>query len=431
LEKENMLRFYSSMALLVLSLTGCVDQSRDIASPVEASGDGSSNDTPAADNGGSAQAFDRTALMANLVDSIFIPNYQATAILADSFSADSGSLATYCDAIGSADEATSLATAQTDWLALMDSVQKTEMHVIGPALRNDEALHNRVHSYSTGSLATCALDQAVVDASSADFQISSRAFNQRGMGALEYLLFNSNLNHSCSSQVLATAPWNDLTESERKTQRCGLAKKLAADVAVASNLIHSQWTEGDSPFRAEFLSEDSQGENFQLITDGIFYLETFTKSQKLTIPLGLDEKCSSVTCSGLVESPYSETSLRNVRTNAAEFLRIFNGGSGLGFDDLINQEGFTGITLRFQNQLSDVDDSVAQISGSLNDQLALVEADASDPACLNAFANPSDESIIDACSLAGLLKRVTDDLKIEFVTIVGVAIPGRVQSDND
>jgi predicted lipoprotein len=230
---------------------------------------------------------------------------------------------------------------------------------------------------------------------------------------------------------LATASWNDLAESERKTQRCGLAEKLAADVAVASNLIHSQWTEGDSPFRTEFLNEDSQGENFQLITDGIFYLETFTKSQKLTIPLGLDDKCSSVTCPGLVESPYSETSLRNVRTNAAEFLRIFNGGSGLGFDDLINQEGFTDITLRFQNQLSDVDDKFAQISGSLNDQLALVEADASDPACLNAFANPSDESIIDACSLAGLLKRVTDDLKIEFVTIVGVAIPGRVQSDND
>ncbi len=426
-----MLRFYSSMALLVLCLTGCVDQSRDIASPVEASGDGSSNDTPAADNGGSAQAFDRTALMTNLVDSIFIPNYQATATLADSFSADSGSLATYCDAIGSADEATSLVTAQTDWLALMDSVQKTEMHVIGPALRNDEALHNRVHSYSTGSLATCALDQAVVDASSADFQISSRAFNQRGMGALEYLLFNSNLNHSCSSQVPATASWNDLTESDRKTQRCGLAEKLAADVAVASNLIHSQWTEGDSPFRTEFLNEDSQGENFQLITDGIFYLETFTKSQKLTIPLSLDDKCSSVTCPGLVESPYSETSLRNVRTNAAEFLRIFNGGSGLGFDDLINQEGFTDITLRFQNQLSDVEDRVAQISGSLNDQLALVEADPSDPACLNAFANPGDESTIGACSLAGLLKRVTDDLKIEFVTIVGVAIPGRVQSDND
>ncbi|MDG0970770.1 MAG: imelysin family protein [Porticoccaceae bacterium] len=426
-----MLRFCSSMALLVLCLTGCVDQSRDVASPGEDSRDDNNTNTSDDNSTDSNAAFDRTALMTNLVDSIFIPNYQATATLADSFSGDSGPLAAYCDAIGSEDEETSLATAQTDWLDLMDAVQKTEMHIIGPALRNEEALHNRVYSYSTGSLATCALDQAVVDASSQDFQVSSRAFNQRGMGALEYLLFNSNLNHSCSSQVQATESWNELTQSERKNQRCGLAEKLAADVAEASNLIHSQWVEGDSPFRTQFLNEDSQGENFQLITDGIFYLETFTKSQKLTIPLGLDDKCSSVTCPGLVESPYSETSLRNVRTNAAEFLRIFNGGSGLGFDDLINQEGFTDISLRFQNQLSEVDDRFAQISGSLNDQLALVEADPSDPACLNAFANPSEDSTIGACSLAGLLKGVTDDLKIEFVTIVGVAIPGRVQSDND
>tara|TARA_B110000046_G_C13013581_1_gene407762 strand:+ start:652 stop:1944 length:1293 start_codon:yes stop_codon:yes gene_type:complete len=430
LEKENMVRFYSSMALLMLCLTGCVDQSRDVASPETDNVDSGVNKTPAGD-GDSAQAFDRAALMTNLIDSIFIPNYQSTAALADSFSADSGPLAAYCSAIGSADEATSLAAAQSSWLALMDAVQKTEMHIIGPALRNDEALHNRIHSYSTGSLATCALDQAVVDASSADFDVSSRAFNQRGMGAVEYLLFNSNLNHSCSSQVQATATWNDLTESEQKNKRCILAEKLAVDVAVASNVIHSQWTQGDTPFRTEFLSEDSQGENFQLITDGIFYLETFTKSQKLTIPLGIDDKCSSVTCPGLVESPYSETSLRNVRTNAAEFLRIFNGGSGVGFDDLINEEGFTDITLRFQNQLSDVDNRFSQISDSLNDQLTLVEADPSDPACLNAFANPSDESTVGACSLAGLLKLVTDDLKIEFVTIVGVAIPGRVQSDND
>jgi uncharacterized protein len=426
-----MVRFYGSMALLVLCLTGCVDKSRDIASPVAASGGGGSTGSTNTSITGTEQAFDRAALMTNLVDSIFIPNYEATATLADSFSAGSGSLATYCDSIGTADEAVSLTTAQTGWLALMDAVQKTEMHVIGPALRNDEALHNRVHSYAAGSLATCALDQAVIEASSTNFQVASRAFNQRGMGALEYLLFNSNLDHSCSSQIQATTTWNDLAESDRKAQRCELAEKLASDVAVASNLIYGQWTEGETPYRAEFLNEDSQGENFQLITDGIFYLETFTKSQKLTIPLGLDDKCSSLTCPSLIESPYSKTSLRNIRTNAAEFLTIFNGGEGLGFDDLINNEDFAEITSRFQGQLSLVDSKIAGMSGTLSDQLTLVEADANDPACINAFANPDDESAIPVCSLAGSLKRVTDDLKIEFVTIVGVAIPGRVQSDND
>tara|TARA_B110000027_G_scaffold109205_1_gene116569 strand:- start:3921 stop:5201 length:1281 start_codon:yes stop_codon:yes gene_type:complete len=426
-----MVRFYGSTALLVLCLAGCVDKSRDIAAPASASSDSSTADPAGTGNTSVEETFDRTALMTNLVDTVFIPNYKTTASLADSFSADSGSLATYCDSIGTADEAASRTNAQSDWLVLMDSVQKTEMHVVGPAFNNEEALHNRVHSYSTGSLATCALDQSVIEASSAGFEISSRAFNQRGMGALEYLLFNTDINHSCSSQIQATASWNDLTQTDRKAKRCVLAEKLASDVAVASTLIHRQWTEGDNAFREEFLNEDRQGENFQLIIDSIFYLETFTKSQKLTIPLGLDKDCSSLTCPGLIESPYSETSLRNIRTNASEFLTIFNGGEGIGFDDLINGEDFGEITARFQNQLSVVDRKIAGMSGSLSDQVALVQADATDPTCVNAFANPDFETAISACSLAGAIKRVTDDLKIEFVTIVDVAIPGRAQSDND
>jgi hypothetical protein len=47
------------------------------------------------------------------------------------------------------------------------------------------------------------------------------------------------------------------------------------------------------------------------------------------------------------------------------------------------------------------------------------------------MANPEDPSSLDACSITGLLKRITDDLKIDFVTIVNVPVPGRVQSDND
>jgi len=421
-----MVRFYSSVVLSLLFLTGCVDESRDVVS-----GEITENSGGVDDGDSSAATFDRQALMTNLVDNIFIPNYEVAATQATAFATESGSLSTYCDDIGTDNEAISMIAAQTDWLGLMESVQKTEMHVIGPALRNEDALHNRMHSYSTSPLATCALDQAIIAAADDSFQITSRAYSQRGMGAIEYLLFNENLNHSCSSQISVTANWNDQPESQRKQQRCALAEYIAEDVATASNQIHSEWTEGDVPFRTDFLNPESLGDNFQLITDGLFYLETFTKSQKLAIPLGLDAKCSSLTCVGLVESPYSESSLRNVRTNAAEFLRIFNGGTGPGFDDLIDREDFGYITQRFQTQLGAIDSKLALMTVSLFDQIALVEADADDPTCINAFLNPDDESLIEACSLTGLLKRVTDDLKIEFVTIVGVAIPGRVQSDND
>lgn len=429
-----MVRSCCFILLLALGLAGCVDKSRDLASAPA----GTSGTTPTNSSSGSTtttepsgEGFDRLALMTNLADNIFIPNYQSSADLAETFSNDSGALATYCGSIGSAEEAADYEAAKSGWLSLMDAVQKTELHVVGPALRNDEALHNRVHSYSVGALASCGLDQAVIAAAKDDYQIANRAFNQRGMGAIEYLLFNQNLKHSCSSQIEVTATWNDLSETDRKTQRCELALTLAKDVSLASDLILDQWTEGDTAYRSEFLAEENLGDNVQMVSDGLFYVETFTKSHKLMIPLGLDDKCSSLTCPGLLESPYSENTLRNIRTNSAEFLRIFNGESGLGFDDLIVDEDFAEIAERFQTQLAEVDDKLALMSETLEDQVALVDADASDPTCVNGFANPDTENSIPACSLAGLLKRVTDDLKIEFVTIVGVALPGRVQSDND
>ena len=167
------------------------------------------------------------------------------------------------------------------------------------------------------------------------------------------------------------------------------------------------------------------------MTDALFYIETFSKSQKLTIPLGIDDKCSSLTCSELIESPFSGASLRNLAINANEFLTIFNGGEGLGFDDLIIDEGFADIAQRFQTQLADVNERISGSPNSLVDQIEMIESAGADTDCINAFANPSVQSSYSACSAAGLFKKVTDDLKIEFVTIVGVAIPGRVQSDND
>jgi predicted lipoprotein len=400
-------------------LASCVDKSRDLTSPLSAAEQDEDD-------------FDRGSLMVNLVDSIFIPNYKATSDLASDFSNESGALAEYCGAIGAIDEQEKLNLAQQKWRELMDAVQQTEIHILGPAQRNESALQNRIHSYATGNLATCALDQAVIQNNEdIGFSVTSRALNQRGMGAIEYLLFNGNLNHSCSSQVLTTNTWNDLTESSRKTQRCNLAIELAKDVAEASENIHEQWTVGDSTYRAEFLDEASRGDNFQLITDALFYIETYTKSSKLAIPLGLDPKCSAITCPNLVESSYSETSLRNIKVNIEEFMRIFNGGDGVGFDDLIVDAGFSGTSVRFKNQSTQVLNRLESINTSLMDQVSSIDTSDDEATCSNSMANPDDTSVLDACSLTGLLKLITDDLKIDFVTIVNVPVPGRVQSDND
>ena len=409
----------TSWLFIPLLLAGCVDKSRDLTSPLSTS-DQDNND------------FDRGSLMDHLVDSIFIPNYKTTSDLASAFSSENGVLAEYCGAIGLPNEQEKLDLAQAAWRELMDAVQKTEMHILGPAQRNESALQNRIHSYATGNLATCGLDQAVIQFNQdANFSVTSRALNQRGMGAIEYLLYNDNLNHSCSSQVLTTNTWNDSSDLSRKTQRCNLALELATDVDKASAEVYEQWTVGDSTYREEFLDEASRGDNFQLITDALFYIETYTKSSKLAIPLGIDPKCSAVTCPNLIESAYSETSLRNIEINTQEFLRIFNGGDGLGFDDLIVDAGFSDTAARFKNQSAQVLNRLETISASLTDQVSAITGVEEETTCTNSMANPQDSSTLDACSLTGLLKLITDDLKIDFVTIVNVPVPGRVQSDND
>ena len=49
----------------------------------------------------------------------------------------------------------------------------------------------------------------------------------------------------------------------------------------------------------------------------------------------------------------------------------------------------------------------------------------------NAFNNPDVASEFPACNLAGMMKRITDDLKIEFVTYLGVDLPESTGGDTD
>ena len=60
--------------LLIFSLAGCVDKSRDLTSPLITNSDTNEN-TPATEN--DTAVVDRNSIMTNLVDNIFIPNYKS------------------------------------------------------------------------------------------------------------------------------------------------------------------------------------------------------------------------------------------------------------------------------------------------------------------------------------------------------------------
>ncbi len=387
------------------------------------------NTTPPETDGGAVPEpeFDLVAMITQMTDAIIIPNYDELAISTSDFAAESASLALYCDAIGTADEESSLDNAQDAWRQVMADIQTTEMHAIGPAQENGGTLRNRILSYASGNLSTCGVDQSAILAANADFSISTRALNQRGFGAVEYLLFNDNLGHTCAPQVPETQTWDDLTETERKSMRCSLAKLISTDVASAAGDLADQWT----GYRAAFVDEAGAGDTLQLLTDGLFALDKLVKDQKLGIPTGINDACSSLACPNTVESSYSENSLTNIRNNLLAFSTLFTGGEGLGFDDHISAEGFEEVSARF---VENVDEAVAIIDASttsLNAQVLSIENEDDATECSNAFANPDQAADLSACRLLGSIKKITDDLKIDFVTIVGVMIPDSAQSDND
>lgn len=431
--------------LLALAAAGCVDSSRDPPTPAPPAPppvtEAGETDTEDEEESGDEESgteeeeapepFSTAAMLRNLADAVILPNYEALASGAADFAADDGPVAAYCAAIGTDDEAAARADAQAAWREAMALVQAAEMHVFGPALANGGALRKRVLSYADAPLSTCGVDISAVRAGAEDFSIRTRSANQRGYGALEYLLFNEELEHTCAPQVPDTSDWDELPEADRLLARCGLARLVAADAADAAASLADAWSSDGGDYRAALLDAEASGEALQHLTDGLFALDLLVKDRKLGIPTGIHDDCGENACPELVESRWSGNSFANIRANAASFAAIFEGGDGFGFDDFIVNEEFPEVAARFSANTRAIIDYVDGIDTTLHEQVLAIESEGRGTECVNAFAAADLAAELSACSLLGLVKRVTDDLKIDFVTIVGVSIPGGAQTDND
>ena len=391
----------------------------------------------------SSAVYSKISALTSIVDNIVIPNVASLATEAAEFAAEGGVLREYGNSLTPASsgggyykaEADSLLAAQNGWKQLMQVVQTNDVHILGPAARNKQDLRNRIHGYYLGGpsldsfdeFSSCGTDVLVVRANDGSREVADSNINTRGMIALEYLLFNRDLSHSCGSGVSAVLGWNALSESARKSQRYDLALKIAQDIALNAAKIRDEW----ASYRTEFVDPNEVGTNFQLLTDSLFYFEKYSKSAKLAAVIGQDRLCVEDLCPSFIESSYSETSLRNLKANSEQFLSIFD--SGL---DNLADESDSGFSTLFKSLINDVINSISELENSgnplsLKAHVTAIQADEAVNACGNAFANPDSGGDPQICSLAGKIKKVTDKLKIEFVTYLGVSLPEAAQGDTD
>ena len=148
------------------------------------------------------------------------------------------------------------------------------------------------------------------------------------------MLFNANLNHSCT--IFGTEPqgWDNRTDQDKIAARCGLAKNSGCRLVTNGEALLTAWNGTDSvQGYADILKNAGQVDSIfgdvhdavNDVSDAIFYIDTITKDAKLATPLGVfANDCGLVPCVENVESRFALNSLQNIINNIQGLKMIFS-----------------------------------------------------------------------------------------------------------
>ncbi len=365
----------------------------------------------------SVDSFDRNALLANIGGAVVIPTLAAIETATQDLST---ATTAYCQAIETPGEVDARAAVQAAWRVAMVEVQRSEVMRFGPAAADDNQLRDRLYSWPLNS--SCAVDQEVKDYSDAPttYDISGRLTNRRGMDALEYVLFSANLDHSCPAPV-APAGWNELGDVVRKLARCGYAELAARDVLATSAAIHLGWLGRGGDFLFELSQAGEAGNSFgsaqhalNVVSDALFFVEFEVKDIKVGESAGITENSCGVVaraCVEELESQYAIHTKENLVANLSAFEAVWSGGDGIGFDDMLIELGATELAQTMTADIAAMVQVAEAIPGSMSDALS------------------TDYASVAASHQA--IKVVTDNLKTQFLTVLGLDIPDNSAGDND
>lgn len=408
----------------VLLMTGCDEKT------TSSSGAGFNN------NANTNTDFDQGKLVSSIVDNVITPNYQQFSALAndqiqaiEAYCAQETLLAQGDNSQSVVDE--SMLNAQQSWRNAMDSWQKAEMMQF-PQFLIDGGIRNNIYSWPIKN--TCGVDLDVTYFKSGSvngqaYDISKRTASRKSMVALEYLLFNETLTHTCTGSV-APDSWDNQTEQYRKVARCEYATEVAKDVADNAQQLMTKWLgeDGVSGYAQILKSAGNDDNEFATdhdavnkISDAIFYLDLFTKDGKLAEPLGIfANECGSQACPEVVESKYSQHSIKNIINNLQALKEFMQGQVA---DDTSLIEGAIG----FRDYLIDVGDQETADSIDANIITAITNAQAYETSLADTLISDEEKVLQTHTDV----KNITDQLKTDFINSLALELPKTAAGDND
>ncbi|MDI1446913.1 imelysin family protein [Polyangium sp. 6x1] len=318
------------------------------------------------------------------------------------------------------------AEAQAAWSKAIDLWQRAEPFQFGPGgptnTPGGKGLRDTIYSWPLVS--RCLVEQNIVSKAYEAPNFGTTALiNMRGLAAAEYLLFYTGTDNACSpaSGINASGSWAALGADELASRKAAYASAVSSGVAAMAGQLLGAWRPGEGDFAAQFRNPGKNGSVYtteqmalNAVSDAMFHIETHVKDQKLARPLGIMD-CSDTTCPDAVESRFARRSRPHVRNNLIGFRMLMSGckdGEGVGFDDVLVALGATALAEKMN---ADVNAAIAASDAVPTDDLAQAIAE-----------NPETVK-----QLHDAVKRITDSLKTEFVTVLDLELPQLLEGDND
>lgn len=364
------------------------------------------------------ELFDRRAMLAHLGNDLLLPIQADFAARAAELPV---ALSAHCEALDAGAGAATLPAAQAKLAAALDSWQRADALLIGPAAMDGKALRSKIYGWPL--LSPCDLDRDVASrwADPGSYDVEAKLLNARSLSAVEYLLHPQTAMHAC---VTAPAGW-DALGADLPRARCRLALAIASNVATLGAQLHAAWRADGGNYVGQLATAGTAGSSLSnahaavnQLSDALFYVDKMVKDMKLAEAAGIAvNACESVQtpCLREVELRFADRSTFAIRANLRALREAFSGttaaGDGPGFDDFLIAVGSAELAARMTASL----DTAISLAASLPDS----------------FLVALDQDYAKVLATHAAVRSFTDDLKSQFLTVLALEIPDDAATDND
>lgn len=304
----------------------------------------------------------------------------------------------------------------------------------GPLTNRGRWLADNIYSWPY--IDQCGIDRSVVNYAKTGVADTSIFHTAKGLGAIEYLLFEKSLVSKCNLRANPDVKsWNAKPADEKMLERCEVAAALSSDLVSMTTQLEDDWNPSKGNYTVRMIDNtihENLNASTNALVDSLFIGIEKVKDARLGKPLGRHKEClnDNKKCPEMSEHALSGLGVQAVAAQVAGFKAVWTGDyesvSGIGLEDFVRQQGRSEVADTMNAYISDS----LKTADIISSEKSLVEMiDEMDSAqCL---ATTKSDRRVDVCAFHADVREVANLLKIEVFSILSLRLPSFGQGDND